>query len=263
MSEGLEKELERIRDEYARRDRSEALKMYSYQNPAFAFHMKERERAILKMLRRENINLSNCDVLEVGCGTGHILQRFLEFGAKTASGIDLMQNRIDEGRKNHLNVKLFQGDASHLPFEDRQFDLVMQFMCLSSVLDENMRKQIAIEMWRVLKPGGNILFYDMRPCACLHGLVFRTIGAFKGIRKKFKASADDMKKGITPEQGATPIHLFNLKEIKELFPQGLMCYQSASLDFNLASLAGKSYSLAYALSCLPFLRTHYLVMICK
>jgi ubiquinone/menaquinone biosynthesis C-methylase UbiE len=263
MSEGLEKELDRIKEEYARRDSSGQLNIYSYQNPAFAFHMKEREQTILKMLKKENINLPNCDVLEVGCGTGHILQRFLEFGTKTSTGIDLMQNRIEEGQKSYPRVKLLQGDASHLPFENEQFDLVMQFMCLSSVLDSNMRKQIANEMWRVLKPGGDILFYDMRPCTYMHGLVFKLIGLFRGVLKKLRRTAVEVKNENIQTQRATPIHLFDLKEIKELFPRGSMHYQSASLDFNLASVAAKSYLLAYALSCLPFLRTHSLVTIRK
>ena len=263
MSEGLEKELERIKEEYARRDSSGVLKMYSYQNPAFTFHMKERERAILKMLRRENINLSACDVLEVGCGTGHILQRFLEFGARTATGIDLMPNRIEEGDKSYPRLKLSQGDASHLPFESNQFDLVMQFMCLSSVLDSNMRKQIANEMWRVLKPGGNILFYDMKPGTYMHGLVFKLIGLFRGVLKKLRRTAAEVKKENIQIERDTPIHLFDLGEIKDLFPQGSMHSQSVSLDFKLASLAGKSYFFASILSCLPFLRTHYLVIIRK
>jgi len=263
MSEGLEKELERIKEEYARRDSTGQLNIYSYQNPAFAFHMKERERTILKMLKKENINLPNCDVLEVGCGTGHILQRFLEFGSKTSTGIDLMQNRIEEGQKSYPRVKLLQGDASHLPFENGQFDLVMQFMCLSSVLDSNMRKQIANEMWRVLKPGGHILFYDMRPASYMHGRVFKLIGLCRGILKKLRRAAAEIKKENTQTERDTPIHLFDIKEIKDLFPEGFLRCQSASLDFKLASLAGKSYFLANILSCLPFLRTHYLVMIRK
>lgn len=263
MSGEFEKELDRIKEEYARRDSPEGPKIYTYENPAFAFHMRERERTLLKTLKYESIDLSQCDVLEVGCGNGHILQRFLEFGSKTVTGIDLMQNRIDEGKKSYPQIRLFQGDATHLLFDEPQFDLVMQFMCLSSVLNHEMRQKIASEMWRVLRPGGLLVSYDMRPFPTIGRLFFRIIGRVRPGRWKLGSKKEDAEKMDTNNDLKTPICVFDLADLKTLFPQGSMHYRTVSLHFKLAALAGKSYFLAFMMSCLPFLRTHYLVMVRK
>jgi ubiquinone/menaquinone biosynthesis C-methylase UbiE len=36
----------------------------------------------------------------------------------------------------------------------------MSFVVFSSILEQSLSQQVADEMWRVLKPGGLILFYD-------------------------------------------------------------------------------------------------------
>lgn len=246
----------RIHAEYCRRDAEGLSQIYHYMNPAFMFHMQERERAILDMLREEHIDLSECTVLEVGCGTGHILQRFLEFGAREATGIDLMEARIEIGRKRYPNLRLDQGNAAKLPYANDYFDLVTQFMCLSSVLDPIMRQTIAAEMWRVLRPGGAILSYDLRllprPARIFISLagMLTPRGAVNGSRGSAK-------------QQPTPIHPLSISEIKSLFRGGLLRYRTVSLDFNLARLAGKFNLLTSLLSTIPLLRTHYLVLVRK
>ena len=52
------------------------------------------------------------------------------------------------------------GDAGCLPWADQSFDIVFQFTVFSSVLDADLKKKIAGEMKRVLKPDGIILWYD-------------------------------------------------------------------------------------------------------
>jgi len=246
----------RIHAEYFRRDAEGLSQIYHYMNPAFMFHMQERERVILDMLREEHSDLSKCTVLEVGCGTGHILQRFLEFGARAATGIDLMEARIEIGRKTYPNLRLDQGNAAQLPYANDSFDLVMQFMCLSSVLDPIMRQTIAAEMWRVLRPGGAILSYDLRPLPVLLRLsrhLARPVIWLTRIRQRRDPA----------QQPPTPIKLLSMEEIKSLFRNGQCHYRTVSLDLHFAKFAKKSYLLASLLSNVPWLRTHYLVIIRK
>ena len=261
MNRNFEGELNRIREEYLRRDMPGSVNIYTYLNPAFAFHMQEREWAVLKMLKKENIDLAQCDVLEVGCGTGHVLERFREFGAKSVTGVDLMEGRINEGKKNYPHVKLSSGNAAQLPFMEGQFHLVMQFMCLSSVLNSDLRHEVAHEMWRVLKPGGIILFYDMRPLPRMGRIFLRILAQLLEFLGRTKSRK--VKEMEVDVRRTTPIVLFDLQDIRALFPDGKMQYYAASLDFRLAGLAGRSYLLAFMLSCLPFLRTHYLAAVQK
>lgn len=255
MNASADKETSRIYAEYSRRDAAGLSQIYRYTNPAFTFHMHEREWAVLSMLRDERIDLPKCSVLEVGCGTGHILQRFLEFGAREATGIDLMEARIQTGRKMYPNVRLDQGNAAQLLYANDSFDLVMQFMCLSSVLDPTMRRQIAMGMWRVLRPGGAIVSYDLRPTPVL-ARVFRAL--FRCVLSKEQPIPT-----FEPVPKPTPTDPLSIQDVRNLFSASSLKYRTVSLDFDFARLATKSHLFTTFLANIPWLQTHYLVVIRK
>ena len=79
-------------------------------------------------------------MLEVGCGTGYFLSRFLDYGAVAAAGIDLLESRVAQVRERDPRLEVVAGDAGRLPWADGSFDLVTQFTCLSSVLDQPSRR---------------------------------------------------------------------------------------------------------------------------
>jgi SAM-dependent methyltransferase len=248
----MNEELERIRTEYTRRDAAGTSDLYSYTNPAFQYHIQEREQGLMRMLRRAGVELSAADVLEIGCGTGHILQRFLDFGTRSVVGVDLMPHRVAMGHAKYPAVRMVCGDAGDLPFASESFGLVAQFMCLSSVLDSSLRVRIAQEMWRVVSPGGVIVSYDMRPSSVLRRSIFYCTRHLNGARPG-KASAH----AVTPTQ---PV---GIDELRRLFPAGRMDVLPLSLDFKLAAVAGISWLIASSLSSIPALRTHWLSVIRK
>jgi len=255
-------EISRIRAEYARRDAVGLSRIYHYANPAFAFHMQEREWAVLRMLRDAGVDLPGARLLEVGCGTGHILGRFQEFGAGTTVGIDLADHRLRIARKQYPRLFFLQGNGAELPFADEAFDVVLQFMCLSSVLDPGTRQQIAAEMWRVVRPRGVILYYDLRPPTIPLQLLSLL---FSSVRNRFGKSTtskvDGMAKADPPHP--TPIQSLGNEDIKKCFPGGQICCRSVSLEFTLAGIAGTTLLAAQLLSRIPVLRTHYLALIRK
>jgi len=89
------------------------------------------------------------DALEIGCGTGLILERTAAV-ARRATGIDLSAGmaRFSAGRKG---LTVAQGSATDLPFADDSFDVVYSFKVLPHVPD--LGAAIA-EIRRVLRPGG-------------------------------------------------------------------------------------------------------------
>jgi ubiquinone/menaquinone biosynthesis C-methylase UbiE len=108
-------------------------------------------------------SLDQCRVLEIGCGSGFWLRQLMRWGATPAniSGIDLLEDRISEARRScSAGVHLTCGDASSLAFDDNQFDVMLQATAFSSMLNPIMRRAVAGEMLRTLKPGGYILWYD-------------------------------------------------------------------------------------------------------
>ena len=156
-------EIERIRAAYRARDAVGSPSSSPWLDPAYRFHLQEIEWALLDELAAAGVELQAARVAEVGCGLGYFLSRFLDYGAGHASGIDLMEDRVVRARARDPRLDLVVGDASELPWEDETFHVVSQFTCLSSVLNPQVRRAIASEMWRVLAPGGALVSYDMRP----------------------------------------------------------------------------------------------------
>ena len=106
------------------------------------------------------------DVLEVGCGTGLVLQRIRTF-ARSAKGIDLSPGMLQKAQARGLDV--VEGSATSLPFEDESFDVTCSFKVLAHIPEI----ELALgEMARVTRPGGVIVaeFYNPRS---LRGLLKR------------------------------------------------------------------------------------------
>lgn len=92
------------------------------------------------------------DVLEVGCGTGLILERVAGL-AHTARGIDLSPGMLAAARGRGLDVD--EGDATALPFADAAFDVAYSFKVLAHV--PGWERAVA-EMLRVVRPRGHVIF---------------------------------------------------------------------------------------------------------
>ncbi len=109
---------------------------------------------------------SGKDVLEVGCGTGLVLERIARF-ARSAAGVDISPNMLERARKRHLDVQV--GSATALPFEANRFDVACAFKVLAHVREIDVALS---EMARVVRPGGHVLAEFYNPWS-LRGLVKR------------------------------------------------------------------------------------------
>jgi SAM-dependent methyltransferase len=89
-------------------------------------------------------------VLEVGCGTGLILERLAQH-ASHAVGVDFSPGMLQTAQRRGLSVAV--GSATQLPFLSNTFDLVCSFKVLAHVPDI---AQAFAEIARVTKPGGQM-----------------------------------------------------------------------------------------------------------
>lgn len=156
-------EAERIRAEYERRASEIAAERYSPADPAALFIRQTVERETLAALRRAGLlPLAGRRIVDVGCGGGQWLVDFETWGAdrERLAGIDLVEERAEACQARIPAADVHAGDASALPWADGSFDVVLQSMLMSSVLDPAMRAAVAGEMARVLAPGGSVLWYD-------------------------------------------------------------------------------------------------------
>lgn len=149
----------------ARRQRSDprVLRRYAVSNPA-AFHTRHQtERNLVRELHRRGLMpLHDKRILDVGCGSGGWLLTLAQFGAamRAAYGIDVDEPRLSRSRARNPGLHLLAADASELPFPSASFDLLTQFTAFTSMLDSETRRRAALEMQRVLRPKGAILWYD-------------------------------------------------------------------------------------------------------
>ena len=96
------------------------------------------------------------DVLEVGCGTGLLLERFAQF-ARSAKGIDLSPGMLHLATARGLDAR--EASATAIPFDDQLFDVVCSFKVLAHVPEIG---RALAEMARVTRSGGVVLaeFYN-------------------------------------------------------------------------------------------------------
>jgi SAM-dependent methyltransferase len=96
-------------------------------------------------------------VLEVGCGTGLVLERLARI-ARSVKGLDLSPGMAEKARARGLDVVI--GSATDIPFPDASFDLACSFKVLAHVPDLG---RALHEMARVVRPGGHVAFELYNP----------------------------------------------------------------------------------------------------
>lgn len=101
-------------------------------------------------------------VLEVGCGTGTNLMLYRQAGC-SVYGIDLSPSMLRVARtKLGEDADLQLVDASHMPYQDTFFDLVIAMFALHEMPRET-RLLVMREMIRVTKQEGRALIIDFHP----------------------------------------------------------------------------------------------------
>lgn len=236
-------EVARIEAAYRARDAGGAASAYRFSNPGYAFHMQALESALLEAVRRSPVKLDGANVLDVGCGSGYLLHRLVEFGAGRSTGVDLMPGRIEAARSRYPGIRFTCADAANLPFERAEFDIVTQFTCFSSVLEPGLRSAIAAEMWRVLRPGGVVISYDMRPPPW--------------PVRAMRAAGEWRRRGQeTMAEGATPTTSIAAEELHRLFPDAALHYEPVGLAFGVCGVAARSTLAAQFLAGFRVLREH-------
>ena len=231
-------EVQAVRERYARRaiDHSLAWR-YHRLNPAALWPAQERERALARGLLehcgQDLQRLAALRVLEVGCGSGGNLLDLQRLGLQPHNlyGVELLQERHAAARALlPPAVTLWQGDALTLDLPAAHFDLVLQSTVFSSLLDADFQSRLAQAMWRWLKPGGCIVWYDFT-----------------------------VNNPRNPDVRGVP-----LARVRSLFPNGQFKAERLTLAPPIARAVSRIHPCLYPVfNSLPWLRTHVLAWIQK
>ena len=135
----------------------------SYYDHFAGWYERERHLPYHRMLDDLEVELverygTGRDVLEVGCGTGLILDRTAGF-ARSATGIDLSGGML--ARAHQRGLRVVQASATELPIASASVDVAYSFKVLAHIPDIAGALR---EMARVVRPGGWVLaeFYNAR-----------------------------------------------------------------------------------------------------
>ncbi len=195
-----------------------------------------------KQIEREKFNLvnsfvistyeelNNLKVIEIGCSSGNMIDTLKRVGIKDKNifGIDIRSERLKLTKRKYPHSNIITMNATNITFENDTFDFITVFTLFSSIINPDIRKSIAKEIIRILKPGGFILFYDVR------------------YNNPFNKN----------------LVAIRIREIKRLFPKMQFKVDRVTILPPLVRMLGKANSYLYKyLSSINFLNTHYFIKI--
>ena len=157
-------ETQAVAARYARRGTAAMADRYSPLRPDVMAMVHERQRALRRLLLDHGCtDLPALRLTEVGCGSGGNLLELLRLGfaAHHLQGIELLPDRHAQARAAlPAALPLWLGDATLAAVAPASQDLVLQSTVFSSLLDDAFQQRLADAMWRWLKPGGAVIWYD-------------------------------------------------------------------------------------------------------
>ncbi len=225
-----DEELRAIAERYARRS---GVDRYSLLRPEIWAMLVEREGALRRRLALRSGTAADWRLVEVGCGSGGNLLGMLRLGLRPEhlTGLELLPDRLESARYVlPAAVQLRAGDASQAEIAEGSQDLALQFTVFSSILNDDLQMRLAQAMWRWLKPGGAVLWYDF----------------------------------VVNNPRNADVRGVPLSRVRQLFPDGRMHAERVTLAPPVARTVCRVHPRAYALfNSVPWLRTHVLAVIEK
>jgi ubiquinone/menaquinone biosynthesis C-methylase UbiE len=109
------------------------------------------------------------NILDLGCGTGHLIKAINDETMK--KGGNIMMHGIDIGAasvqqcKDYLNqaglhsIDVKEGDGARMPYPDGSMDVVVTSLSLHHW---SKPEAVLTDIYRVLKPGGRLVLFDLR-----------------------------------------------------------------------------------------------------
>jgi SAM-dependent methyltransferase len=208
----LNRETQKIFEQYERRKNDEKIKTHSENFCFNHFAQSERELFYTEIIKKRFRSPDSIKLLEIGAGTGGNLFLFKRIGIKWENiyANELLPDRLEVLKSTFPKIQTIEGDACDIEInKEHSFDIVFQSTVFTSILDLDFKTKLANVMWSLLKPGGIILWYDF----AFDNPYNKDV---KGIKKKEIGKLFSRSKGIVFHKTtlAPPIG----RKVKKLYP---------------------------------------------
>lgn len=114
-------------------------------------------------------------LLDVACGSGNLAIPAARAGA-VVTGVDIATNLVEQARARAaaegVNIKVDEGDAENLPYDDASFDVVVSMF---GAMFAPRPEMVASELVRVTRNGGTIAMANWTPEGFI-GQMFKVTG---------------------------------------------------------------------------------------
>jgi SAM-dependent methyltransferase len=107
------------------------------------------------------------DILIPGIGYGRNAKVFIDNGIKV-TGIEISKTAIELARQNGLDLPIFHGSVTDMPFDHKLYDGIFSHALLH-LLNGDERKKLIQDCYNQLKPGGYMIFTTVSKKAPMFG----------------------------------------------------------------------------------------------
>jgi ubiquinone/menaquinone biosynthesis C-methylase UbiE len=144
------------------------------------YYLRLKVHETLAQARRLGLEPARGAILDVGCGTGRMVELLHPHFARVA-GVEPSAGMLEGARERGLGDGVFaRASAERLPFDDASFDIVYS-SCVFHHADRHDHTAMVREMGRVLRPGGVLLTYEHNPWNPLTRLVVSRCPVDRGV----------------------------------------------------------------------------------
>lgn len=121
---------------------------------------------------------SGGNLLDIGCGTGLFVEKYMKNGGRHGTGLDISRGMVAKARRRCPDCNFIVGTGEKLPFADNSFDAISSVLVFSYVRDP---ESMLAEVYRVMQPGGSVAL-----CTLGKKLITRGIPSLYKIGEKIR-----------------------------------------------------------------------------
>ena len=112
-------------------------------------------------LAAAQVDLMGKAVLDIGPGMGYFVGRYIEWGARHVTGVDITQVSVENLQRTFPTHHFIQADISDESYRfTEQYDLVSAISVIYHIVDDDRFRCALANMCQSVRPGGHLLISD-------------------------------------------------------------------------------------------------------